>query len=151
MQNRTPTRAPRHPKPTVIMQKCSRADTAEPATVHFCMITGRACLARVDPATSRHKTTLLDGDSVTFCRLAIPTCAVLHDHAGVVQFCMITNWWATSAERRIAEGQRTIRTEMVWMTRPARPPTTVPLILMNCRSRPTWVSINCEVSSPSQR
>src|SRR5207249_5973400 len=38
-----------------------------------------------------------------------------------------------------------------WMTSPARPPTTVPLIRMNCRSRPSSSSRRREVSSPSQR
>ena len=37
------------------------------------------------------------------------------------------------------------------MTRPTRPPTTVPLIRMNCRSRPTCSSIRSAASLPSQR
>jgi len=43
------------------------------------------------------------------------------------------------------------RTATVWMARPASEPTTVPLMRMNCRSRPTCSSTLREVSSPSQR
>ena len=38
-----------------------------------------------------------------------------------------------------------------WIARPARAPTTVPLIRMNCRSRPTKSSIRSLASSASQR
>ncbi len=43
------------------------------------------------------------------------------------------------------------RCATVKMASPARAPTTVPLIRMNCRSLPIWSSIFCEVSSASQR
>ena len=41
--------------------------------------------------------------------------------------------------------------ETAWMSTPTRPPTMVPLIRMNCRSRPTCSSILRAASLPSQR
>ena len=40
---------------------------------------------------------------------------------------------------------------MAWIATPASPPTTVPLIRMNCRSRPTCSSMRSAVSFPSHR
>ncbi len=40
--------------------------------------------------------------------------------------------------------------ETAWISSPARAPTTVPLIRMNCRSRPTLASILRDASSASQ-
>ena len=47
-------------------------------------------------------------------------------------------------------GQRN-SSDNVWMARPARPPTTVPLMRMNWRSRPTCSSMRRPVSAASQR
>jgi len=41
--------------------------------------------------------------------------------------------------------------DTAWITTPTRPPTMVPLIRMNCRSRPTCSSILRAASWPSQR
>src|SRR6478736_1026430 len=41
--------------------------------------------------------------------------------------------------------------ETAWMATPTSPPTTVPLMRMNCRSRPTCSSILRAASWPSQR
>src|SRR5690606_34632312 len=46
---------------------------------------------------------------------------------------------------------RHISTDTVWINTPTRPPTMVPLIRMNCRSRPTCSSILSAASLPSQR
>src|SRR3954451_12033281 len=54
-----------------------------------------------------------------------------------------------AAPRRNGAGQR--RTLTVWITTPTSPPTIVPLIRMNCRSRPTCSSILRAASLPSQR
>jgi UPF0271 protein len=57
-----------------------------------------------------------------------------------------------SARRQhICATLRRWRITTVKIARPAKEPTTVPLIRMNCRSLPTWSSIFCEVSSASQR
>ena len=52
-------------------------------------------------------------------------------------------------ERASDRGQSS--SDSAWMSTPARPPTTVPLIRMNWRSRPTCNSIRSAVSWPSQR
>ena len=54
-----------------------------------------------------------------------------------------------SAPHLTAAGQN--RWVAAWITRPARPPTTVPLMRMYCRSRPTCSSIRRLASSASQR
>ena len=55
-----------------------------------------------------------------------------------------------SAPNPAPETQRS-RISTVWIPRPARPPITVPLMRMNCRSGPSSSSRRRAVSSPSQR
>ena len=43
------------------------------------------------------------------------------------------------------------RIDTAWMSMPMSPPTRVPLMRMNCRSRPTWSSTRSAVSLPSHR
>ena len=47
---------------------------------------------------------------------------------------------------RTRPGAQLMSWPTVWITRPARPPTTVPLMRMNCRSRPICCSMRVEVS-----
>ena len=50
-----------------------------------------------------------------------------------------------------ARAQEGSTIETAWMSMPMRPPTRVPLMRMNCRSRPTWSSTRSAVSLPSHR
>ena len=62
----------------------------------------------------------------------------------------------SSPRRRYWHGPRIERAQnsvspTEWIARPASPPTTVPLMRMNCRSRPTCSSMRRDVSALSQR
>ena len=59
----------------------------------------------------------------------------------------VVHMFSTSDDGRIGQN----RCETVWIVRPTSPPTTVPLMRMNCRSRPTCSSMRSAVSLPSHR
>ena len=58
---------------------------------------------------------------------------------------------AAPTDDQLEDGAQPSVTLTAWITTPTRPPTTVPLIRMNCRSRPTCSSIRRAASRPSQR
>ena len=51
----------------------------------------------------------------------------------------------------IVPSPQEIATLTAWISTPTRPPTTVPLMRMNCRSRPTCSSMRRAASRPSHR
>lgn len=64
---------------------------------------------------------------------------------------VVMHMFSTFCGLRGAPEKRQISADAAWIAMPARPPTTVPLMRMNCRSRPTCSSMRSAVSLPSHR
>lgn len=69
---------------------------------------------------------------------------VTHKH------CPVMHMFSTFCDF-VTDQNRQSSDDAAWIAMPANPPTTVPLMRMNCRSRPTCSSMRSAVSLPSHR
>ena len=146
------TRSPRVTESTPSPSSTTVPATSLPGT------NGSGGLSWYSPWASRASTKLTPA-AATSIRTAPGPHAAGASCSSTVSWSSGPNEWQTTARTAptvaigagSSEEPQKNTSPMVWMARPARPPTSVPLIRMNWRSRPTCSSILRLVASASQR